>query len=108
MPCASRTSSAAGSRTPGPWSRPRRRRPERGRVRPSDVLVDVDRIVVGIDDDEAGGTGGRFVDRVRRLDAERADAALQLADVGEVVERVARAVPARVEVRTLRSNMPGN
>jgi hypothetical protein len=61
------------------------------------VLVDQDRVAVGVDDHEAGGATRRLVGGGRRLDPDRAQPALELAYVGELGERLAGGVPARVE-----------
>src|SRR5690606_27380990 len=61
------------------------------------VLIDEDRVAVGVDDDEARGSRRGLVGGGRRLDAETSQLALKLADVGELGELVAGRVPAGVE-----------
>jgi hypothetical protein len=63
----------------------------------SNVLINENRIAVGIDDDEARGTFARFIGRRYRFDAATFQTALQLAHVREVWEGVALAVPPGVE-----------
>src|SRR5687768_3580173 len=63
----------------------------------SDMLVDENRIPIGIDHDETGWTRGALNGFARELDAFRLETSLQLTHVGEVGDRLGVLVPARVE-----------
>ena len=62
-----------------------------------DVLVQKDRIAIGIHDDQARGTRRGFVRPGRGFDSRGDEPALQFADVGEVLEGLRLVVPAGVE-----------
>ena len=61
------------------------------------MLVHQDRISVGIGDHERCWAGGALISLARESHSLRLEATLQLADIGEFVDRLRVRVPARVE-----------
>src|SRR4029453_17977326 len=63
----------------------------------SDVLVEEDRVAVRVLDDEEAGTRASLIDLGLDREAGVLEAPLELADIGERIDRLSVAVPPRVE-----------
>jgi hypothetical protein len=72
----------------------------------SAVLVDEDRVAVGIRQDEAGRPRGRLVGLLVEGHAGLSQLSLELPDIGERVDRLCRLVQPGLKVRMFRSNIP--